>query len=218
MNDEQSDWLRARLRAADPARHLSDPRNLELTETAMTTTPSPAGPNRTRLALVAAAAAVLVLAGVGLAAGLGGDDEPSTTATGTGPDTTPSAPSSPDGATTATYTLDPSGQAAGRCIPPSAERLRELDVAFEGVVAERTDDRVVLDVQRTWKAPQEQSRVVLDVTRAEGAISEALPVSFEVGQEYVVGVKQGHVRLCGWTAESSPMLGAEYDEAFPGQR
>lgn len=180
----------------------------------MTTSPSPAGPNRTRLALAAAAAVVLVLAGAGLVAGLGGDDEPSTTATGTGPDATP--PSSPDTGTTATYTLDPSGQAAGRCIPPSADQVRTLDVAFVGVVTERTGDRVVLDVQRTWKAPQAQSQVVLDVKRAEGAIAEALPVTFEVGKEYVVGVKQGNVRLCGWTAEASPMLEAEYDAAFPG--
>lgn len=219
MNDEEpSDWLRARLRAADPARHLSDPRHLELTEAHMTTSPSPAGPNRTRLALVAAAAVVLVLAGAGLVAGLGGDDERPTNATGKGPDApSPSSPSSADTGATATYALDPSGQAAGRCIPPSADQVRTLDVAFVGVVTERTDDRVVLDVQRTWKGPQAQSRVVLDVKRAEGAIAEALPLTFEVGKEYVVGVKQGNVRLCGWTAEASPVLEREYDAAFPGQ-
>lgn len=211
MNDDE---LRARLRAADPARDLTDPRHLELTEAQMSSTPSPARPNRTRLALAAAAAAVLVLAGVGVVAGLG-DDEPTSTATRQTPDPTTPSPTEPAG--TGTYTLD-AGQAAGRCMAPTVEGMRALDVAVEGVVVSRTDDQIVLDVARTWKAPQAQSRVVLDVQRAESAISEALPVSFEEGERYIIAVSQGNVRLCGWTAPTTPRLAQQYDSAFPGRR
>lgn len=211
MNDD----LRARLRAADPARHLTDPRNLELTEAHMSSTPAPTGPNRTRLALVAAAAAVLVLAGIGVVAGLA-DDEPSSTATGQSPDPTTSA--SPDPGTTATYTLDAAAPTTGRCMAPTVEGARALDVAVEGEVVSRTGDKIVLEVARTWKSPQASRRVVLDVRRAEGAISEALPVDFEVGKRYIIAVKQGTVRLCGWTGETSPYLQQHYDTAFPGQR
>src|SRR5690606_21783086 len=76
------DELRARLRAADPARGRTDSRPLFLPEADMNTTGPSRGPSRGRVALIAAAAAVVVLAGVGIAFSVGGDDEPARTTAG----------------------------------------------------------------------------------------------------------------------------------------
>lgn len=207
MNDDE---LRARLRAADPARNLTSSGNLELTEAQMSTNPSPARPNRARMGLVAAAAAVLLLAGVGVVVGLVDDDKPSPSATPGGDGTT----TKPTPATTPppTYVFNPGVQAA-RCMAPTPGSIRNLDAAFTAVVTARTDNRVELEIKRGFKAPKAK-QVVINVRKAENAHYEALPVKFEVGKEYIVGIQKGVVRLCGFTAEKSPELEQRYARTF----
>lgn len=200
MNEDE---LRDRLRAADPARHLTHFTTLhhearELTE-APTMNTSPSG--RTRLVLAAAAVAIVGAAGVGLV--LGNDEDP----VAKSPETTPT-----KALTTATYTLGTQSPTA-RCIVPDVNTIREVDVAFRAKVTARDGDQIELTPSTYYTGPT-SDRVVLDVQHAEGAISEALPVDFIVGKEYIVAIEQDTVRLCGFTAEVQPGTDALYKKAL----
>lgn len=197
MNDDD---LRARLRAADPARHLSGPRTLELTEAMMSTQQS-AAMSRKRFALAAAAVAVLVLAGLALIFGAGKAHEPVAS-----PKASPS-----KALTTATYTLQ-AGQAM-RCAPPDVNTIRGLDVAFQGKVASAGKSQIDL-VPSSFYTGARTDRVVLSVHSASGANPEMLPVSFTPGKDYIVGVKNGSVLLCGYSGEASPSLAKLYARAL----
>lgn len=201
MNDDD---LRARLRAADPARHLTGSWQLELTEVGMNT-PDTSGSSRNRVALVAAAAAIVVLAGIGAFA-ITGDDDPANQTAGeqtTGQDGQTGAPD----ATTATYTL-PAAAPQARCMPPNPAGIEKLDAAFQGTVVSTGEQQVVLAPSEYYTG-DEADQVVLTYDPDE-VISELLPVDFQEGKDYIVAVKDGQVQLCGYTAPARAQLDATY--------
>lgn len=155
----------------------------------MTSHRDPGGSSRMRLVLVAAL--VVVIAAVGTWALTRGDDG------------TPGA---------ATLELSVPSAAAGKCAVPSAEFLRESNVAFDGTVTAIEGESVTLAVKRWYRGgettevrvigPSEQLRQILS------------GVDFEVGERYLVTAADGQVTLCGFSGSWSEQMAALYEEAF----
>lgn len=155
----------------------------------MTSHRDPGGSSRMRLVLVAAL--VVVIAAVGTWALTRGDDG------------TPGA---------ATLELSVPSAAAGKCAVPSAEFLRESEVAFDGNVSSIEGERVTLAVKR-WYRGGESAKV--RVTGPSEQLRQVLSgVDFEVGQRYLVTAVDGQVTMCGLSAPWSAEMEALYQEAF----
>ena len=155
----------------------------------MTSHRDPGGSSRMRLVLVAAL--VVVIAAVGTWALTRGDDG------------TPGA---------ATLELSVPSAAAGKCAVPSAEFLRESEVAFDGNVSSIEGERVTLAVKR-WYRGGKSAKV--RVTGPSEQLRQVLSgVDFEVGQRYLVTAVDGQVTMCGLSAPWSTEMEALYQEAF----
>lgn len=208
-----TDPLRERLRAADPASSLApaDPdRVARLLEAAMTEHPEhperlgrdPAGGGRTRTTWVAAAAAVLVVGGIALAATTGGEDR------------TDVPTADRDGGGDSVVVLAAPAATPGRCMVPNATALAQQDTAFLGTVEEVTDDTVTLAVDDQY-AGEEADRVEV---RAPGEDLRLLvgAVDFREDEQYLVSATDGRVTVCGFSGPATPQLHSLYDEAFGG--
>ncbi len=112
----------------------------------------------------------------------------------------------------ATLELTAPSAAAGKCAVPSAEFLRESNVAFDGTVTAIEGESVTLAVKRWYRGgettevrvigPSEQLRQILS------------GVDFEVGERYLVTAADGQVTLCGFSGSWSEQMAALYEEAF----
>lgn len=198
------DLLR-RLRRADPARSdQSVPSTSvpDLMEAAMQSTPThstpadgAARPSR-RWPAAAAAAAALVIGGAAGVAFLTGDDAPT-----------------PPAASVMELTL-PGSDVMSSCIQYSVEFLAQLPVAFSGEVVEADAGTVVLDVDR-WYRGGEADTVAL--VNPSGPMTSIDGVELVAGRRYLVtATEDGTVSSCGFTAEWSPAMAADFQQAFAG--
>lgn len=152
-------------------------------------------------------AAVLALAVAGC-----GSAEDSATPADPATNAGSNAGSNPSGDDTLALTAD--GSTTAKCAMPSAQILATFDTAFEGTVTSIDDGTVTLEVDR-WYTGGEASTVTV-VAPSKALEDLLMAVDFREGRTYLVSADNDRVTLCGFTAETSPELGALYEEAYAG--
>lgn len=195
MNDDE---LRARLQAADPARHDAPATSWidELVEAAVSGTEQETAKRRNGWVLGAAAAAVVAALGVGAVALTSGDDDGG----------------SNDPQTTLALKAPPGG-AMQSCVMFSVDFLRPMSTAFDGTVSGIEGQTVTLDVNRWYKGGDAD---VVEVKNFDTSMTSLDGLDFEDGKRYLVTATDGQVNVCGFSAEYSDEMAAAYAEAFGG--
>lgn len=193
MNDDE---LRARLEAADPARHDVPAASWidELVEATVSGTEQETARRRNGWVLGAAAAAVVAALGVGGYAVLadddgGGSDEPTTLA----------------------LTL-PKGDPMMMCIALSPEELSRVDQAFSGTATEVGDRSVTIETDH-WYKGGDADLVTLETSGDEYVLLEG-GIEFAEGERYLVSASLGTVGSCGFSGVWTEELAGVYAEAF----
>lgn len=194
-----------RLRAADPAQSAkvyrpSDSSVRKLLEATMntpeTSTAETKAPRRPRwIPAVAAAAAVSLIGVATFAFVAGNEDSP-----------TPAAPE------TTMHLALPSSNAMTSCIAYSVEFLADMPIAFSGQVVEVSDETVVLEVDK-WYRGGDATNVELTTPDGEQVALNGV-VDFAVDKRYLVTASEGTVNTCGFTAEWSPEMAADFEAGF----
>jgi hypothetical protein len=101
------------------------------------------------------------------------------------------------------------------CIQYSVDVLADMPVAFSGEVTAVEGDTVVLDVDR-WYRGGDAERVEL-IAPAGDTAALIGTVDFAPGKRYLVtATGEGAVNSCGYTAEWSPAMAADFEKAFAG--
>ncbi len=121
-----------------------------------------------------------------------------------------------DDAVTAGPPLELSGggdDVMASCLAPSADILRDMEVALEGTVTAVDGEVVTLRVDRWFTAGDADTATITAPAGMEALIGG---IPFEVGGVYLVSATGGTVNYCGFSGPDSPELRALYDEAFPG--
>jgi hypothetical protein len=206
-----SDDLRSRLKAIDPMspdvptepvtsassrRRLEQIMSTPIIDTSSdpaTPEPSPSRPSSRTPWFAAIAAVVVVAVAIGAVALTRGDE-----------------------AATAGPPLELSGgvdDVMASCLAPSADILRDMEVAFEGTVTAVDGEVVTLRVDQ-WFTPGDADIVTITAPAGMEALIGGIP--FDVGGMYLVSATGGTVNYCGFSGPDSPELRALYDEAFPG--
>ena len=194
-----TDDLKRRLRQADPARSTGvrqffDTSMQDLMEATMQNTTTRTIPPLSRW-LPAAAAAVLVLGGLAGAAILVDDD-----------------PSRPPGGGAAMELALPASDVMSSCIQYSVAVLAQMPTAFSGKVLEADDDSVVLQVDRWYRGG---SAGTVELVNQGGETTSIDGVEFTEGNRYLVTAStEGTVNTCGYTAEWSPQMASDFEDAF----
>lgn len=219
QRQRRADELRARLAAADPARRggpaevvdeSPDVVSTRIEEAVMATriTPRPTRssgddsgdpPHVSRSRWLAAAVLIVLVTAAAAAALVGGflaDDERDRTLALTAP----------------------GADATTSCLAFDVGFLREMPLAFAGTATTVTDDEVVLDVDRWYKAgPTQREASTVTLSVPGGKASVALDgVEFAEGERYLVTATDGQVNGCGFSGPATPELSAAYQEAFTG--
>lgn len=208
----ESQALRRRLQAADPARAVNpDPdlatdlvrrtRERAMQQSQPTADDPATDVRRRRWVPLAAAAAVLAVGGTAYVATLG-DSSPPTGA--------PSA-----GSASVTELALPGGQLTGRCMQVTPQTVANAETALAGTVTSVEEGSVALDVER-WYAGGDADEVRLAVaTPEEAPLLLAGQPEFRAGQRWLVTATDGRVNSCGFTAPWSTELAQVFDAAFP---
>jgi hypothetical protein len=202
------DRLRETLAAADPARaaspvtpeHLEDLMNRALSAPIVADERDADAARRPRRArrVVASAAGVAAIgvAGTLAWATLRGSERP---------DTTP--------AVAASYAM-PSPEAAGRCRPIDADRLRSAPTALAGRVVERRGDLARLEVTRWYRGGDGARQVVLTAPPGDLVALIGAP-DLQPGASYLLTVGADRtVSVCGASGQDTAQLRALYGAAF----
>jgi len=192
--------MERRLRAADPARSArvyepSESSIRELLEVTMNTSATKAPPRPRWIPAVAAAAAVSLIGVATFAVVAGNEDSP-----------TPAAPE-----TTMQLAL-PSSNVMTSCIAYSVEFLADMPIAFSGQVVEVGDETVVLEVDK-WYRGGDATNVELTTPDGEQVALNGV-VDFVVDKRYLITASEGTVNTCGFTAEWSPEMAADFEAGF----
>ena len=207
MSEEQDD-LRARLARIDPAAAgpvdpVTSPRAHELLERTMQTLDTHsdldrvAARRRWHRPALAAAAAVAVI-GIALAATqLTSEDAPKTAAP----------------TTVALAVPGGGGVTMSSCIMFDVAILKDMPVAFGGVVTSVTPGKVVLDVDH-WYKPADNDVTTVELATADGNTVALDGVEFVQGKRYLVTATDGNVNTCGYTGEATAELESSFSQAF----
>jgi len=195
MNEDE---LRARLQAADPARHDVPAASWidELVEATVSGTEQETAKRRNGWVLGAAAAAVVAALGVGGYAvladddGGGGSDEPTVMAL-----------------------KAPAGDSMQSCVMFSVEFLRPMQTAFDGTVTGIDGDVVTLEVNNWYKGGDAE---VVEVTNFDTSMTSLDGLDFEDDQRYLVTATDGVVNICGFSAPYTDEMASAFAEAFGG--
>ncbi len=199
-----TDDIERRLRAADPLRsgrapQPSEPSLAELVEATMTMTETQPKRPAWRSGLAAAAAAT-ILVGAGAAALVMRDD---------------GSPGGEGAPTTLALTL-PGSNSSQSCIRYSVDILADMPIAFAGTASEVSGGRVVLEVDHWYRGGDAQA-VELQTPDGGDAMSSVDSVDFVTGRRYLVTASQDRsVATCGYTAEWSRGMAADFETAFGG--
>lgn len=200
--DESGDDLRARLRAADPARSLEPldddriTRMVNLTTSSPTPSGSPRRAPRRRLLFGLAGATGLTAAVLAAVSVL-----------------------SPT-ATSATRLVMPvdGGGAAGSCVGVLAEYLDDFPMAFEGRATSVSEDEATLEVTDVFRG-EPGSTVVIELPELSDGDYSGFAI--DAGGDYLIAVldsglpqADSQIALCGFSGPASPDLRAVYEEAF----
>jgi hypothetical protein len=103
------------------------------------------------------------------------------------------------------------GPGSASCPMVSADILRGMPVAFEGVVATVEGESVTLDVSH-WYAGGEATQVILHAPGGMVALTGG--IDFQAGGRYLIAATDGVVDYCGNSGAYSAELAAIYAEAF----
>ena len=202
MNDDE---LRARLRAADPARRDA-PAESWIDELVEATMNDEAGQDnrtegtrsRSRWLVPAVAAAAVAAIAVGGYAVVAGDDGGGTK----------------DEQQTELALKLPAPDPLQMCIQFSVEALGTAEMAFAGTATGVTDDQVTLDVDHWYKGGD------ADVVELSGSSDESVllegGIQFTEGERYLVTAGDGQVGTCGFSGPYTDEMAAAFDEAFGG--
>lgn len=194
MNDDE---LLARLRAADPARHI-DPApswTEELVEAVMDAKDQPAEGRRTWM-LVGAVAAAVVAVGAGTYVVLGGGDEPDGG----------SAPPRQELALAV-----PAPDTMQMCMQFSVDGLRPMELAFSGTVTEVEGETARIETDR-WYKGGDADVVTLEAPSADVLLEGGITLA--EGERYLITATGGTVSSCGFSGPWTAEMAAAYDEAF----
>jgi len=202
MNDDE---LRARLRAADPARTI-DPASSwtdDEVEAVMEARDKPIESRRT-WGVVAAVAAVVVAAGAGSYAVLGGGDG--------GRDRTDEPGKPGDGGPRQELALTvPAPDAMQMCMQFSVDGLRPMELAFSGTVAEVEGEVARIETDHWYKGGDAD---VVTLHAPSAAVLLEGGITFAEGERYLVTATSGTVSSCGFSGPWTEEMAAAYDEAF----
>ena len=201
MNDD----LLRRLRHCDPALvpdgdRPTSPSVRDLMETAMqntsTTITDTTIPRRPRWQPALVAAVAVAVLGAAATVVLGDDDRP------TGPPAAGPA-----------MTLDlPASDVMASCIEYSVDFLAPMPTAFSGEVTAVGDSTVTLDVDRWYRGGDAGTVELIDDNEGTASIDG---VDFVEGTRYLVTASEdGSVNSCGFTAEWTPQMAADFEKAF----
>jgi hypothetical protein len=97
------------------------------------------------------------------------------------------------------------------CLPFSVDILDDMDVAFEGTVANVDGDQLTLDVV-TWYRGGDSDQVQITAPLGMEALIGGIP--FEVGGNYLVSASNGVVSYCGYTGVATPEFRSAFEQAF----
>jgi hypothetical protein len=202
MNDDE---LRARLRAADPARSDA-PADSWIDELVEATVNDQAGQenrteeprSRSRWVVPAVAAAAVAAIAVGGYAIVAGDD-------GGG---------AKDEQQTELALKLPASDPMQMCIAFDVEYLKPAQMAFAGTATEVTGDQVTLDVDH-WYKGGDADLVQLTSPGDESVLLEG-GIQFTEGERYLVSASDGTVSTCGFSGPYTDEMAAAFDEAFGG--
>ncbi len=203
-----TDDLERRLRRADPAgtvpgRGSATPSIRELMEAAMqdttntTTTPTPTNRRTPRWLPAAVAAAVLVVGGASAAVVLTNRDAP------------------PASAPKPSLTLElPDSTTSSSCMQFSVDILADMPTAFSGTAVETDDRSVVLEVDRWYRGGDAG---YVELINNVGPMTSIDGIEFTRGHRYLVTASEARtVNSCGYTAEWSEQMAADFETAFGG--
>lgn len=199
MDDDE---LRARLRAADPARRAApaDSWIEDLAEATMDKDSSETTPARTtRPWLLAGAAAAVVAAVAGGAFALGGDDG--------------------DGDKDAEPRKElalalPAADPMRMCVQFSTEALAPMELAFSGEAYDVDGTTVRLTPDHWYRGGDGANDITLNAGSPDVLLEGG--IVFEEGRRYLVTATDGTVNTCGFSGEYTDEMAAAYDEAFGG--
>jgi hypothetical protein len=187
--------LRNRLKKIDPVssgvetRSVSDERSQQMLEKIMDQTVK-RNPNRMVQYLVGAAAVVaLVIGGFAVFGG----------------------PADPQAPATAMELSLGDGDAMASCLAPSADVLRDMQIAFRGTATEIEGEYVTLSVDEWYVGGTEGVVRLFAPAGLEALIGV---IDFQQGDSYLISAWDGTVNYCGFSGEATPELQAMYDEAF----
>lgn len=108
--------------------------------------------------------------------------------------------------------LPPGGPSMQTCVQFSAQTLSPMETAFEGIAAQVSSGKVVMDVGH-WYRGGNTSQVDLTAPAGDLLTSEG-SVKFEQGHRYLVTATAGVVNSCGFTQEWSAEGAATFQQAF----
>ena len=114
-------------------------------------------------------------------------------------------------ATSVTYGLV-AGDPMAMCLSLDEYQPDPAMIGFRGTVAVVADGSVTLDVSK-WYRGGDADQVVLTVS-ADMSVVALDGVEFVAGGDYLVGVLDGQVLICGISAPYDPALAALYDRWF----
>lgn len=200
MNDDE---LRARLRAADPARRDAPAESWidELVEATVNEQENRTEetPSRSRWLVPGVAAAAVAAIAVGGYAFVAADD-------GGG--------AKDEQQTELALTVPSADPMTSMCIQFSAEALSPMEVAFAGTATDVTGDQVTLDVDHWYKGGDAD---VVEVTGSSdaGVLLEG-GIEFTEGERYLVTATDGNVNGCGFSGLYTADMAAAFDQAFGG--
>jgi hypothetical protein len=189
--------LERRLRDADPdaRRTSSAERDQEwLRETAAAVKGRSARSRRPRGLILGAAAAAVVLAAAAGGAIVANHGD------------------APVAAPTVTDLKLPAPDAMGMCIRFDVDTLAPMQTAFSGTVLEKTDETVLLDVDK-WYRGGDSDEVRLTARKSEFVALEG-GIDFQVGARYLITATDGTVNFCGFSGPWTQEMADTYAQAF----
>jgi hypothetical protein len=198
------DDLQARLRDADPALHDAAPDPSWIDTLAQSTmeapmsTPEPAAGTRRTWILTAAAAVVVAALGFGGWTALQSNNDDNKVAAAK---------------TSLTLKAPAGGSAAQMCMQITPETVGQMQMAFDGTVAEVNGDEVTLDVSK-WYVGGDTQQVKLTQINQDQWVALEGGINLEAGQRYLITAHDGVVNGCGFSAPWSQELQDIFDQAF----